>query len=314
MSGPGYDVAIVGGGPAGCSAGVFAAREGLETVVYDRGRSSLRRCAHLENYLGFPGGIDIDTFYELIHAHSEAAGCDLRRDLVESVERDGDGFAVVSQERGLIEADRVIAATRYDPEYLRGLDDGMFETVEHDGEPRERFDREYPDRDGSTPVEGLYVASPSTEADTQAIMAAGRGARVAQRLIADARVAAGWWEEVADSVDWVRREANRTGKWADRENWVAYFDAHYGEDAPVDADSERFERVRETYIDEALAAYIPEAEIERRTGSAHRELAAALDAEAVAAAFEPSALLEAIGDEEIREYVASADEDSGVEP
>lgn len=310
----GYDVAIVGGGPAGCSAGVFLAREGLETVVYDRGRSSLRQCAHLENYLGFPGGIDIDTFYELIHDHAEAAGCEVVPDLVGSVERDGYGFVVEPQERAPIEADRVIAATRYEPEYLRGLDDGMFETFEHDGESRERFDREYPDRDGSTPVDGLYVASPSTEADTQAIMAAGRGARVAQRLIADARVAAGWWDEVADSVDWVRREANRTDEWADRENWVAYFDAHYGEEAPVDADSERFERVREAYIDEALAAYVSEADIERRAERAHRELAATLDAADVAGAFDPTELLEAIDDEAIREYVASADENSGGDP
>lgn len=48
-----FDVVIVGGGPAGCSAGVFCAREGLDTVIFDRGRSSLQRCAHLENYLGF---------------------------------------------------------------------------------------------------------------------------------------------------------------------------------------------------------------------------------------------------------------------
>ena len=56
-----HDVVIVGGGPAGCSAGVFCAREGLDTVMFDRGRSSIQRCAHLENFLGFPKGIDIDT-------------------------------------------------------------------------------------------------------------------------------------------------------------------------------------------------------------------------------------------------------------
>ncbi len=49
-----YDVAIVGGGPTGCSAGVFTARYGLDTVLFDRGRSSIASCAHLENYLGSP--------------------------------------------------------------------------------------------------------------------------------------------------------------------------------------------------------------------------------------------------------------------
>jgi len=55
------DVLTVGGGPAGCSAGVFCAREGLDTVIFDRGSSSIQQCAFVENYLGFPGGIDDET-------------------------------------------------------------------------------------------------------------------------------------------------------------------------------------------------------------------------------------------------------------
>ena len=54
-----YDLAIVGGGPAGLAAAVYAASEGLQAVVVERiaaggqaGTSSL-----IENYLGFPDGI-----------------------------------------------------------------------------------------------------------------------------------------------------------------------------------------------------------------------------------------------------------------
>jgi len=43
----------------------------VETAIFDRGRSSLKRCAHLENYPGFPGGIDIETLYDLFHDHAE---------------------------------------------------------------------------------------------------------------------------------------------------------------------------------------------------------------------------------------------------
>ena len=57
------DVAVVGGGPAGSSAAVFTARYGLDTVVFDRGPSSIGRCAHLGNYLGCPAGIDVETLY-----------------------------------------------------------------------------------------------------------------------------------------------------------------------------------------------------------------------------------------------------------
>lgn len=54
-----YDVSIYGAGPAGLSAAVYAASEGLKTIVIEKetaggqaGTSSL-----IENYLGFPGGI-----------------------------------------------------------------------------------------------------------------------------------------------------------------------------------------------------------------------------------------------------------------
>ena len=56
---PLYDVCIVGGGPAGLAAGVYAASEGLKTVIVEReapggqaGQSSA-----IENYLGFPKGL-----------------------------------------------------------------------------------------------------------------------------------------------------------------------------------------------------------------------------------------------------------------
>ena len=305
------DVVIVGGGPAGCSAAVFCAREGLDTVVFDRGRSSLKRCAYLENYLGFPAGIDIETLYELIHDHAETAGCAIVSDLVESVERadDGDGFRVAPQESDPVTARRVIAATRYDGEYMRGLDDdaAMFVTHDHGGEEHEHFDREYADRDGATPVDGLYVASPSDEADTQAIMAAGRGARVAHRVIADTRTDDGWWADVAEGVDWVRREAELDDEWADRDRWVEWFDEHYGEDAPVDTDADRYRRVRDADIDGSLSSYVSPAEIDDRAADGQEALAARLDPERVVAAVDAEALLDHVDDESIRERARELD-------
>ncbi|PHQ40242.1 thioredoxin reductase [Halorubrum persicum] len=302
-----YDAVVVGGGPAGCSAAVFLAREGIEVAVFDRGRSSIARCAHLGNYLGFPGGIDVETFYDLLHDHVDRAGGTLVDDLVESVERSGSDangtpFRVIPQEGGPVTARRVVAATRYDGEYLRGLDDGaaMFETHDHGGEVHEHFDREYADPDGATPVDGLYVASPS-EADRQAITAAGRGARVAKRVIADARVADGWWPAAAEGVDWVRREAEREDEWADRDRWVEWFDERHA-DAPVDADSERFARVREAVIDEALSAYVDADEAESRAVEGRRALAGHLDPGAVVDAHGAEALLDAMDDDAIAAY------------
>src|SRR6266850_342370 len=54
-----YDLAIIGGGPAGLAAAVYGASEGLSTVIVEReapgGQAGLS--SRIENYLGFPSGL-----------------------------------------------------------------------------------------------------------------------------------------------------------------------------------------------------------------------------------------------------------------
>src|SRR4029077_4482596 len=54
-----YDLAIVGGGPAGLAAAVYGASEGLHTVIVERkapgGQAGMS--SRIENYLGFPAGL-----------------------------------------------------------------------------------------------------------------------------------------------------------------------------------------------------------------------------------------------------------------
>ena len=56
---PLYDLCIVGGGPAGLAAAVYAASEGLRTVVLEREApgGQAGQSASIENYLGFPKGL-----------------------------------------------------------------------------------------------------------------------------------------------------------------------------------------------------------------------------------------------------------------
>jgi len=74
-----YDVSIFGGGPAGLSAAVYAASEGLSTVLVEReaiggqaGTSSL-----IENYLGFPGGISGNDLAERARQQAVKFGVDI---------------------------------------------------------------------------------------------------------------------------------------------------------------------------------------------------------------------------------------------
>src|SRR5207342_3228101 len=54
-----YDVVIVGGGPAGLGAAVYAASEGLRVVVVERQATGGQagQSSRIENYLGFPDGV-----------------------------------------------------------------------------------------------------------------------------------------------------------------------------------------------------------------------------------------------------------------
>ncbi|WP_435320613.1 FAD-dependent oxidoreductase [Haloarchaeobius sp. TZWSO28] len=268
-----FDVVVVGGGPAGTAAGIFTARYGLDTAVFDRGRSSIQQCAHLENYPGFPAGIDIETLYGLLHDHIEAAGCELVPDMVESVTRTEDeaGFVVDLQEGDSVTATRVIAATRYDGEYMRPLvGEEAFFTHEHDGEEHEHFDRDYPEMDGTTPVEGLYVASPAEETDRQAIIAAGRGARVALTVVDEIRAEQGLFDPVVDQYDWLRREASLEGEWADRERWVRWAEENRPDDHAL-ADDE-WEELLDREIDRRFETYITDESVEERTEQGQRRL------------------------------------------
>lgn len=288
------DVVVVGCGPAGGSAAVFAAREGLDTVVFDRGTGSLDRCAFLRNYLGFPAGIGVETFQERVRDHAREAGAEVVDDLVESVARSssggGDGptdeserstderdestdaLVVETQDGRRVRTRYVVAATRYDGSYLRPLDDAdeMFQTHEHGGEARERFDTEYAADDGRTPVSGLYVASPAGERDVQAIVAAGRGAHVARSLLEDHRATTGFPGNLAKRYDWVRPDTEFEGEWNDRDRWREAIEARTPDDhGLVDAE---FDALVERAVDDAFATRTSDEAVDAATESAQRRL------------------------------------------
>ncbi|WP_254832932.1 FAD-dependent oxidoreductase [Haloglomus salinum] len=291
---PDHDVVVVGGGPTGCSAAVFTARYGLDTVVFDRGPAALPRCAYLSNYPGFPAGIDVETFQDLLHAHVAEAGADRREEQVTAVERRDEepGFVVETDTGGEVTTEYVLAAAWYDGSYLRPLgEDAMFELQEHHGE-EERFAPDYPDADGRTPVEGLYVASPSGRSE-QAIIAAGNGAHVARSLVEDVRRDEGYAGDLASHFDWLRSESEFSGEWAERDRWREWFENELPDD--YDLDEDRLVELRERYIDGAFGTALSDEAAAARAERGRRELIEGIGAERV---------LDAIDDERIREYVS----------
>ena len=174
------DVCIVGGGVAGLAAGIFTARAGLETVVVDDEESILRRNAHLENYPGFPFGVDARRLLERTRAQADIAGCSFRDGLVTDVVQCGAGFGVTVDEDTTFTAERVVAASWADASYLDGLG------VETESRGSKTF--VLVDRDGRTNVDGIYAAGRLADQYHQAIVCAGHGATVGRTIVHDSDV------------------------------------------------------------------------------------------------------------------------------
>jgi thioredoxin reductase (NADPH) len=107
-------VCIVGGGPAGLAAAVYAGSEGLSTVIVEReapgGQAGLS--AAIENYLGFPKGLSGSDLAHRAIAQVSRFGAEmvLAREVV-GFEARGPVRAVLLDGSGEIEARALIAAT-----------------------------------------------------------------------------------------------------------------------------------------------------------------------------------------------------------
>jgi len=109
-----YDLAIVGGGPAGLSAATYAAREGIEAIVIDRsalgGQSGVTE--RIDNYPGFPEGIGGAELAARFVAQCQRYGVELLPAVeVASLRRDGDDVALVLGSGQEICAHATIVAT-----------------------------------------------------------------------------------------------------------------------------------------------------------------------------------------------------------
>jgi thioredoxin reductase (NADPH) len=110
-----YDLAIVGGGPAGLAASMYAAREGIDTIVIDKsalgGQAGVTE--RIDNYPGFPDGIGGSDLADRFVAQAQRYGVELLSAVgVESIKPDDEGTVSITLSSGQeVCAAAVIVAT-----------------------------------------------------------------------------------------------------------------------------------------------------------------------------------------------------------
>lgn len=115
---------IIGSGPAGYTAAIYAARANLKPVMYEglQPGGQLTTTTEVENYPGYPEGVTGPVMMEDFKKQAQRFGTDVRWGLATQVDFSGDIHKVWIDDTKLIEAETVIIATGATAKYL-GLDD-----------------------------------------------------------------------------------------------------------------------------------------------------------------------------------------------
>ena len=115
---------IIGSGPAGYTAAIYASRANLKPVLYCglQMGGQLTQTTEVENFPGYPQGVDGNQMMMDMREQAERFGADLRDGIVSEADFSKAPYVLTLDDGTQIEADTVIIATGASAKYL-GLDD-----------------------------------------------------------------------------------------------------------------------------------------------------------------------------------------------
>ena len=93
-----YDLIIIGAGPAGISAGLYAKRANLNVLILYYGDSNLGKASKIDNYYGFPDGISGAKLYEDGIKQAQSLEIEIKKIEVIGIENLGKTFRVKTAE------------------------------------------------------------------------------------------------------------------------------------------------------------------------------------------------------------------------
>lgn len=172
-----YDVAIIGAGPAGASAGIFTAKAGKKTLVMDHGKSITSK-AWVENHYGIDE-IEGPALLKAGQKQIEKFGADLIREEVNDIQESGDGF-VLKTDSTTFEAKHIIFATGMSVKLAESF--GL--AIKDGTEPRVAKVIEAKPT-GETSKQGVWAAGTVAGESVHTIITSGHGAKVAVQVISE---------------------------------------------------------------------------------------------------------------------------------
>ncbi|MCX6256011.1 MAG: thioredoxin-disulfide reductase [Bacteroidia bacterium] len=111
---------IIGSGPAGYTAAIYASRANLNPILYTglQMGGQLTTTTEVDNYPGYPDGITGPQMMEDFKKQAERFGADIRFGIASAVDFSGKKHKVTIDEKKIIEAEAVIIATGATAKYL----------------------------------------------------------------------------------------------------------------------------------------------------------------------------------------------------
>ena len=115
---------IIGSGPAGYTAAIYASRANLNPIEYSGSQpgGQLTQTTEVENFPGYPQGVDGNQMMMDLYEQAQRFGTDIRMGTIEKVDFSKAPYVCTADDGTEIEADTVIIATGASAKYL-GLDD-----------------------------------------------------------------------------------------------------------------------------------------------------------------------------------------------
>lgn len=115
-----HDIAIIGGGPAGLTAALYARRAGYSTIVFEMGVPGGQAATTevIDNYPGFPNGVGGSELMMKFYEQALSFGAEIKFEQVEHLELKGEVKTVKTVAGKVYEAKVVVLATGAHPRML----------------------------------------------------------------------------------------------------------------------------------------------------------------------------------------------------